>query len=263
VANPEQLTLLKHGIQQWNTWRLDHPDESVELSEADLRWANLSRANLGGADLRGADLSAVNLRGADLSDTQLIETVLSATNLAQAKGLESCKHDGPSTIDHRTLTESWPLPLVFLRGVGLPDRLIEYLPSLIGEAIQYYACFISYSSHDQDFAERLHNDLQSKGVRCWFAPEDLKIGQRIRHGIDEAIRVHDKLLLILSEHSVTSQWVEQEVESALEQERQAGKTILFPIRLDDAVMTMTSGWPRLLRNTRNIGARSRDRSAAA
>jgi hypothetical protein len=135
----------------------------------------------------------------------------------------------------------------------LPDRLIEYLPSLLGEAIQFYACFISYSSEDQPFAERLYNDLQGKGVRCWYAPEDLKIGERIRPGIDEAIRVHDRLLLILSEHAVASQWVEQEVESALEQEREMSKTILFPVRLDDAVMTAPSGWPRLLRNTRNIG----------
>ena len=68
-----------------------------------------------------------------------------------------------------------------------------------------------------------------------------------------AIRLHDNLLLVLCEHAVHSQWVEQEVESALEQERQTGKTILFPVRLDDAVMTAPSGWPRLLRNTRNIG----------
>ena len=37
-----------------------------------------------------------------------------------------------------------------------------------------------YSSQDQAFAERLHADLQSKGVHCWFAPEDMKIGDKIR-----------------------------------------------------------------------------------
>src|SRR5207302_8972620 len=34
---------------------------------------------------------------------------------------------------------------------------------------EFYSCFISYSNHDQDIAERLYVDLQSKGVRCWFA----------------------------------------------------------------------------------------------
>ena len=79
--------------------------------------------------------------------------------------------------------------------------------------IDYYSCFISYSSKDDAFAKRLYADLQSNHVRCWFAPEDLKIGDRIRTGIDEAIRVHDKLLLILSKSSVASGWVEREVKA--------------------------------------------------
>lgn len=66
-------------------------------------------------------------------------------------------------------------------------------------------------------------------MRCWFAPEDLKIGAEIRTGIDESILVHDKLLLVLSETSVKSQWVQQEVETALAKEREQGRTVLFPI----------------------------------
>ena len=99
--------------------------------------------------------------------------------------------------------------------------------SLVGRAIEYYSCFISYSSKDQAFAERLHADLQAKGVRCWFAPHDLKIGDRFRQRIDEAIRVHDKLLLILSEHSIESDWVATEVEAAFEKERRRGQTVSF------------------------------------
>ena len=65
--------------------------------------------------------------------------------------------------------------------------------SLVGSPIDYYSCFISYSSKDQAFAERLHADLQSKGVRCWFAPHDIRIGDRFRARIDESIRMYDKL----------------------------------------------------------------------
>ena len=39
--------------------------------------------------------------------------------------------------------------------------------------------FISYSTKDQDFDERLHTDLQDKGVRCWFAPEDVQGGKKL------------------------------------------------------------------------------------
>jgi len=94
----------------------------------------------------------------------------------------------------------------------------------------------------------------NKGVRCWFAPEDLKIGERFRTRIDETIRVYDKLLLVLSKRSIASQWVEQEVETALARERQQqGTTILFPVRIDNTVMAIETGWPALIRNTRNIG----------
>jgi len=92
--------------------------------------------------------------------------------------------------------ESGPLPLAFLRGVGLPDTLIDYLPSLLNQPIQFYSCFISYSAKDQEFAERLHADLQNKGVRCWFAPHDMPIGAKIIDALDEAIRLRDKVLLI-------------------------------------------------------------------
>ena len=168
-------------------------------------------------------------------------------------GLETCNYFGPSTLDHRTLAKSGPLPLAFLRGCGLPDALIDYLRSLLNQPFQFYSCFISYASKDHAFAERLHADLQNKGVRCWFAPEDMKIGDRLRPRIDETIRVYNKLLLVLSKTSVASQWVGQKVETALVRECQQGTTILFPVRIDDTVMTVETGWPALMRHTRNIG----------
>src|SRR5215212_7048088 len=135
-------------------------------------------------------------------------------------------------IDHRTLQRSGLLPLPFLGGVGLPQALIDYLPSLLNQPIQFYSCFISYSSKDQGFVERLHADLQNKGVRCWFAPHDMPIGAKILDALDEAIRLRDKVLLILSEGAIASDWVEGEVTRALDEERQRKKVVLFPIRLD-------------------------------
>jgi len=141
---------------------------------------------------------------------------------------------------------------VFLRGAGLPDTFIDYARSLITRPIQYYTCFISYSSKDQEFVERLYADLQSKGVRCWFAPEDLKTGDKIRDRIDQSIRLHDKLLLVLSEHSVNSSWVEFEVEAAIAKENSKKTPMLFPIRLDSAVKDSPTSWAAHIRRTRNI-----------
>jgi hypothetical protein len=49
--------------------------------------------------------------------------------------------------------------------------------------------------------------------------------------IDQAIRVYDKLLLVLSEASMGSEWVQREIRRAREQEEAEKRRKLFPIRL--------------------------------
>jgi hypothetical protein len=184
-------------------------------------------------------------------------TTFGDIDFRSVKALEKVHHWGRSTLGIDTIYKSeGHIPEAFLRGVGLPEIFLTYMPSLTEKPFEFYSCFISYSSKDQEFVERLYADLQSRGVRCWFAPEDLKIGDKIRDRIDESIRLRDKLLLILSEHSIASEWVEHEVENALEEERQStrrNRTVLFPIRLDDTVMNSPKGWAALIRRTRHIG----------
>lgn len=230
----------------------------ANLRNANLSGANLSRTNLTGANLRDADLRGTNLNGTELYETDFEKTILGDTiftnvNLNKSKRLETCRHRGPSSLDHRTILKSGNLPDKFLQGCGLPDELIDYYLAILNQPIRFYSCFISYNARNEDFARRIHADLQDGGIRCWFAPEDIKIGDRIRDRIDESIYVFDKLLLILSEASINSQWVEQEVESALEREREQNNIILFPIRLDNAVMKIKSGWAKYIRNSRHIG----------
>jgi hypothetical protein len=222
------------------------------LTEADLRGANLKGANLSGAYLDYADLGAANLCRARLTEARLIGAVLRRANLTEAdlteavvartsfadvdlsvaKGLETIKHQGPSTVGIDTIYRSHgKIPEAFLRGCGVPDEFIAYIGSMVGRPIEFYSCFISYSTLDQQFAERLWADLQAKGVRCWFAPHDVQAGRKLHEQIDEAIRLHDKLLLILSEHSMSSNWVKTEIANAREREKREGKQLLFPIAL--------------------------------
>ncbi|HEU5380931.1 MAG TPA: toll/interleukin-1 receptor domain-containing protein [Ktedonobacteraceae bacterium] len=286
MANPEQVELLQQEIDHWNTWRAENPEIRPDLREADLRGAVLSEADLSRAVLRGADLSRAVLRGAvlswaDLSRADLRRAVLSEINLSWAdlsrailwgtviaksdlrttKGLTTINHWGPSDIE----LFSVQLPqdgsaLHFLRGVGVPDEWIDDYRARMMHPIQYHSCFLSYCSKDEMLAKRLHADLQAEGVRCWFAPEDLKIGDRIRQRIDEEIHLQDKLLLLLSEHSIASSWVRDEVEAAFEKERQQQRDVLFPIRLDETVMQTGESWAATLRRSRHIGDFSQGRA---
>ena len=212
------------------------------LDGTTLREANLSKATLYRADLRGVTLYRANLTraildGATLSGTDLHEatigwTMLGNVDLSTARGLETVQHEGPSTIGIDTLYLSHGnIPEVFLRGAGVPDEMITYMKSLVGRPFEFYSCFISYSSKDQEFAERLHADLQNKGVRCWFAPEDIQGGRKLYEQIDQAIRLHERLLLILSTDSMQSGWVKTEIAKARQREVREKRQVLFPMRL--------------------------------
>jgi hypothetical protein len=142
-----------------------------------------------------------------------------------------------------------------MRGCGLPDEFITYVRSLANaiQPIQYYSCFISHSSKDELFAERLHADLQMNGVRCWFAPKDLKIGEVFRDRIDQSIRLHDKLLIVVSHNSISSDWVRDEVEAAMERERREDRLVLFPVQIDNAILNSEIGWVGAIRRARHVG----------
>jgi uncharacterized protein YjbI with pentapeptide repeats len=194
----------------------------VDLSRSDLCWANLSWA-----DLRGVQLREANLSGAVIGGTSFVEV-----DLSQTRGLKDVKHFGPSYISIDTLYRSkGKIPLEFLRGAGVPDNFIEYMHSLVGTGFEFYSCFISYSTKDEEFADRLYADLQNKGVRCWFAPHDAKGGQKLDLQIDQAIRLHEKVLLILSPDSIKSDWVRREIKKAAKRQAQENKDVLFPVSL--------------------------------
>jgi uncharacterized protein YjbI with pentapeptide repeats len=221
---------------------LVHADlRSADLSGADLTEADLTAANLCGARLHntilwGADLTSANLCGADLYATALDHTILVDTDLTSVTGLDECAHTGPCVIEHRTLAKSGRLPQSFLKGCGLPDTLIDYLPSLFNEPIQLYSCFISHSHKDRAFARHLHNRLQASGIRCWLDERDLLVGSKIIDELDKAIRINDKFLLCCSEASLTSSWVEDEISMAIEQERQQRRLVLIPLLLDNYLL---------------------------
>lgn len=71
--------------------------------------------------------------------------------------------------------------------------------------------------------------MQANGVRCWFAPHDIQGGKKVHEQIHEAIRVYDKLLLILSDASMNSNWVKTEIANARAREEQQKRQMLFPI----------------------------------
>jgi hypothetical protein len=171
-------------------------------------------------------------------------TLFVGVDFSSCSGLDSVRHDGPSSLDVDTIILSkGRIPKVFLQGVGLPDKWIDNIPSLVGDNIQYFSCFISYSSTDKAFAVRLHDTLQSKGIRCWLDEKQLLPGEDISRELERGIYSWDKFLLCASKNSLTSWWVENEIKTTLEKERalrkERGKSVskLIPLNLDGYMFT--------------------------
>jgi hypothetical protein len=221
----------------------------ADLYEADLRNANLSGADLGGASVTGAILCEANLKQtnlsgstfidvdisqADFSDAIIDATVFANVDLSSATSLDAVRHRGPSTIGVDTLFRSrGRIPEGFLKGCGIPDVLITYLPSLMStrDPVQFYSCFISYSHSDEAFCKRLYSRMRDEHLRVWYAPEDIMAGRKLHEQIEQAIRVYDKVLLVLSETSLQSDWVATEIYHARQREVKEKRRVLFPIRL--------------------------------
>ena len=82
--------------------------------------------------------------------------------------------------------------------------------------------------------------MQQEKLRVWYAPEEMKAGRKLHDQIFEAIRLYDKLLLVLSAESIGSDWVKVEIRRAKKREREDGRQVLFPIRLCD--MPTVEAW---------------------
>lgn len=223
----------------------------TDLNQTDLTAADLSDSHLDGALLIAAKLYQANLTQADLRGAHLQNAILGNANfeaatvgwttfgnndLSTVQGLETVVHDAPSYIGIDTVYRSKGcIPAGFLRGAGVPENFISYMRSLSGDALRFYSCFISHSSRDRHFCERLYSDLKRHQVRTWYFPEDARWGNTVWGEIDRGIRMYDKLIVVCSKHSLKSGPVLREIERALNREDRERRDILFPIRIDDYV----------------------------
>lgn len=235
-------TLEKANLSKSNLSGADLTQSNLNeanISTSNIYWTNFSEASLYEADLTGsilikANFSKANLAKVNFTGASIGWTIFGNNDLSSVSGLESVIHSYPSTIGIDTIYQSGgEIPSDFLLGCGVHQSFIDNIPLLIRgiEPFQFNSCFISYSTKDEDFAKRLHSRLRDAKVRVWFAPEDMKGGKKLHEQIEQAIQGHDRLLLVLSEHSIKSNWVETEIRRALEVEKRENRRKLFPILL--------------------------------
>lgn len=206
--------------------------EHANLSRANMRHAVLSSAALDGATMRRAYLvdtviQGCSMYGTDLSEATVGGLILAETDLSHCVGLDTVEHSGPSTIGIDTLQRSSnQIPKSFIRGCGIDDLFMTYAHEIVDSSAAYYSPFISYSHSDNSLANKIYGDLFFEHrIPCWKDNHNIRPGEsiagRIRRGVrDES----DKMLLLCSEDSLSSEWVDDELDTLFELERQLGRS---------------------------------------
>jgi site-specific DNA-adenine methylase len=93
----------------------------------------------------------------------------------------------------------------FLKTLGLNNAFVAAYQSMLELSdADLQSVFISYSSEDLAFADRLYDELKRRSVKTWYAPHNMKGGQQIHDQINAAIQDYDRVLLVLSTNSIAT-----------------------------------------------------------
>jgi len=93
--------------------------------------------------------------------------------------------------------------------------------------------FISHASEDKWFTDQLVALMDQHDIAVWYDKIDICVGdqfiQKIHDGLDES----SHLAIILSEHSIRSRWVREELDTFYQGLVEGHKAKILPLVLDD------------------------------
>lgn len=236
---------------------------SAKLNRTDFTDSKMDSASLEMSTLSQTILESVSLMRTDFSNSRLFRTVFGYVDMSQVIGLSSARFQLRCLVDLITVRLSETDRDIFLKGAGYPDWAIEVnrlaeptntdsnnadvgndlVQKRIGQPIQIADLFLSHSHGDSAAVDAIQDELNSRGIRSWRYTHDATSGPLERVVFDAmANRI---VLLVLSENSVESDWVEYEARLARQFAKDQRRNVLCPIALDNAWKTCS--WPERLR----------------
>jgi TIR domain len=96
--------------------------------------------------------------------------------------------------------------------------------------------FLSHSSIDKPIAKRMAMELQQHGLEVWLDEWEVRLGDSLIEKIEKGIATSGYLIAILSNNSISSPWVQKELNVAIAREIVERKVFVLPIKIDDCVV---------------------------
>lgn len=81
--------------------------------------------------------------------------------------------------------------------------------------VSHPKAFISHSSADKEIAEQLSRDLIKQGIDAWFSKWEIMPGDSLRRKIEQGISEATHFIVLLTQHSLKSEWVQTELDAAM------------------------------------------------
>lgn len=92
--------------------------------------------------------------------------------------------------------------------------------------------FISHSSADKIFARKFANYLSQNNIKVWIDEAEIKVGDSLINKISDGLEDCDYVAAILSKKSVSSKWVQKELELAMTKEIDGKMVIVLPVLIE-------------------------------
>lgn len=88
--------------------------------------------------------------------------------------------------------------------------------------------FISYSSKNAEYANAVHEKLDSEGIKCWIDTNNIRTATNFAQEIIDGLNEAKVIVLIYSKDSDDSKYVYREIETAFESNKH-----IVPLKIDD------------------------------
>jgi TIR domain len=167
-----------------------------------------------------------------LSSTESIRSRINHPNMPSATALsdsiEKCKPRWLAKVDF--ICEN-------LRATRLQTRIQQPMPEGSKSRV-----FVSHTSSDKPFVRKLTEALKGHNLNVWLDEEELQVGDSIVGGVSRGLKNADYLVAVLSQASISSRWVQAELNSALMEELSGKGVTVLPVLIEDCEL------PSLLRD---------------